>query len=152
MSSTRLSAKARILIRKSPAAVFDAFANAEKMSKFWFTRHDEGLKEGEAVAWSLGTGADAMSFDVHVTEVREPEMLVIEWVGYDGKATQVTWSFEETDGGDTILTVEETGFTGSDDEIVKRVIDSTGGFNQVVIAAKALIEHGIELNVVADHA
>ena len=147
-----MSATARVLIRKSPAEVFDAFANAEKMSKFWFTRHDDGLKEGESVSWSLGAGPEALSFDVRVTEVREPETLVIEWVGLDGNATQVTWSFEETDSGDTILTIEETGFTGSDADIVERAIDSTGGFNQVVIAAKALIEHGVELNVVADHA
>ena len=38
------------------------------------------------------------------------------------------------------------------DSILERVLDSTGGFNQVIIAAKALIEHGVELNVVADHA
>ena len=39
-----------------------------------------------------------------------------------------------------------------DIEIVAQVVDSTCGFNQVIIAAKALVEHGIELNVVADHA
>jgi hypothetical protein len=70
----------------------------------------------------------------------------------DGAFTQVTWSVEETEQGDTILTIEESGFTGSSDAIVEQAIDSTGGFNQVIVAAKAFIEHGIGMNVVADHA
>jgi len=152
MNTNKLSAIARIRIRKSPSEVFHAFVDANEMSRFWFTRHDDGLKEGESVSWFIGNGADAISFDVRVKELRKPTKLVIEWVGYDGEPTQVTWSFEETENGDTILTIEETGFTGSDDAIVERVLDSTGGFNQVIIAAKALIEHGVGLNVVADHA
>lgn len=76
---------------------------------------------------------------------------MIEWPGHDGRYTQVTWSFEETDEGGKILTIEECGFTGSREAIVERALDSTGGFNQVIVAAKALIEHGLELNVVADH-
>ena len=59
---------------------------------------------------------------------------------------------EETEEGDTILTIEESGFAGSQEAIVERALDSTGGFNQVIIAAKALIEHGVAVNVVAAHA
>ena len=110
------------------------------------------MKEGQAVTWFVGDGDDAFSFDVFVRKILEPETIVIEWVGLDGKQTQVSWSFESTEDGDTILTIEETGFSGSDDAIVERALDSTGGFNQVLIAAKALIEKGVELNVVADHA
>ena len=152
MNASNLSAKATVRIRKSPSEVFKAFADAKEMSRFWFTRRDAGLIEGESVPWFLGDGADAMSFDVRVKELGEPNRLVIEWVGYDGQSTQVAWSFAETADGDTILAIEETGFAGSDDEILGKVLDSTGGFNQVAIAAKALVEHGLELNVVADHA
>ena len=152
MNTDNLSAIAKIRIRRTPAEVFTAFAGANEMSKFWFTRRDDGLKEGESVSWYIGSGEDAISFDVRVKEVSDPNKIVIEWVGHDGKHTQVTWSFEETEEGETILTVEESGFTGSSEAIVERALDSTGGFNQVIIAAKALIEHGVELNVVADHA
>ena len=152
MSIENLSAKARIRIQRPPAEVFAAFADAEKMSKFWFTRRDNGLAEGETSTWCLGAGPDAYAFDVHVREVREPEKIVIEWEGLDGRLTAVAWKFEATGDGDTILTIEETGFTGDNDSIVAKVVDSTCGFNQVIIAAKAYIEHGIALNVVADHA
>ena len=152
MNTDNLSANARTLIRKSPSEVFAAFADARNMSKFWFTRRDHGLKEGESVTWFLGSGEDAFSFDVLVKELNEPHRIVIEWVGNDGNPAQVSWSFEETEEGDTILTIEESGYSGSREEIVKRALDSTGGFNQVIIAAKALVEHGVELNVVADRA
>ena len=152
MRTDNLTAIAKTRIRRPPNRVFAAFANAREMSKFWFTRRDDGLKQGESVTWSLGPGDDAVSFDVQVKELIESEKIVIEWQGHDGKPTQVCWSFEATEDGDTILTIEESGFAGSDEAIVERALDSTGGFNQVIVAAKALIEHGVELNVVADHA
>ena len=85
-------------------------------------------------------------------KLREPGCIEIEWTGPDGNATTVAWSIRGSDNGDTILTIEESGFVGSSEAIVARVLDSTGGFNQVVVAAKAFIEHGIGLNVVASHA
>lgn len=151
MTSDNLVAMAKARIRKSPSAVFAAFDDARLMSKFWFTRRDDGLRHGDSVTWYIGDGPDADSFDVRVIEARRPNSIVIEWETVGGR-TQVKWSLEETDEGDTILTIEESGFTGSREEVVERVLDSTGGFNQVIIAAKALIEHGVELNVVADHA
>ena len=151
MSFKDLSARARIRVRRPPAEVFAAFADSEKMSKFWFSRRDGGLVEGADSRWYLGADSDAYSFNIHVRELRAPERIVIEWEGLDGHLTQVAWGFEEDDG-DTILTIEESGFTGDSESIIARALDSTGGFNQVVVAAKALVEHGIELNVVADHA
>lgn len=151
MNTEKLSAKAKIRIRRAPLEVFLAFVDAGTMSKFWFTRRDEGLREGRSVPWFIGSGDDAMSFDIRVKELSRPNRIVIEWEN-GGVFTQVSWSIEGTAEGDTILTIEETGFAGSPEAIVERVIDSTKGFNQVIIAAKALIEHGVELNVVADHA
>ena len=151
MNDQDLSAKARILIRRPPAAVFAAFVDAGAMSKFWFARRDDGLKEGETVAWFLGSDEHAVSFDVRVEELRHPSKLVISWAR-DGAYTQITWPLEATELGDTILTIEESGFAGGADAIVAQTLDSTGGFNQVIIAAKAWTEHGVALNVVADHA
>jgi uncharacterized protein YndB with AHSA1/START domain len=151
MNYQDLSAKARIRIRRPPSEVFAAFADAGSMSKFWFSRQDDGLKEGETVSWFLGSGEQAVSFDVRVDELHYPSKLVISWER-DGAVTQVAWTFEATESGDTILTIEESGFVGNDDAIVNQALDSTGGFNQVILAAKALIEHGVALNVVADHA
>ena len=146
-----MSGKARILVRRPPSEVFNAFADAGSMSKFWFTRRDDGLKEGETVTWFLGSGDRATAFDVRVEQLRRPDTLTISWER-DSAVTRVEWTFEATQNGDTILTIEESGFAGSDDAIVNQALDSTGGFNQVIVAAKAWIEHGVALSVVADHA
>ena len=151
MNINNLSAMAKILIRRSPVEVFTAFAEARMMSKFWFTRRDNGLKENEYSTWYLGPGEDAPSFDVLVKEIESPHKIVIEWEN-GGEYSQVTWSIDETEEGHSLLAIEETGFTGDSEAILERVIDSTGGFNQVVVAAKAVIENGAELNVVNDHA
>lgn len=151
MNTDNLKAIAKTRIRRPPSEVFAAFADASAMSKFWFTRRDDGLKEGELVSWFMGDGEDAFSFDVRVKTLNHPKELVIEWED-DGNYTDVTWSFEETEDGETVLTIEESGFSGTSEAMIERALDSTGGFNQVLIAAKALIEHGVELNVVADHA
>jgi len=46
--------------------------------------------------------------------------------------------------------VTETGFTGTADDMAARAVDSTGGFTKVLAAVKALLEHDILLDVVAD--
>lgn len=54
--------------------------------------------------------------------------------------------------GTTLLRVEETGYSGDPETVIAAALDSTGGFNQVIIAAKAWLEHRAPINVVADHA
>ncbi len=151
MNTENLAVVAKIRIHRSPSEVFNAFADANAMSKFWFTRRDDGLKAGESVMWFVGSGEDAFAFDVDVKELSSPNRIVIEWENAGAK-TQVTWTIEETEAGDSILTIRESGFTGSPEAAVDWALDSTGGFNQVIVAAKTYIEHGIALNVVADHA
>ncbi len=121
------------------------------MSKFWFTRRDDGVKEGATITWFLGGGEDEITFDVRVEELRHPDKLAISWER-DSAITRVVWTLEATEKGEAILTIEESGFAGSDDAIVNQVVDSTGGFNQVIVAAKAWIEHGVALSVVTDRA
>ncbi|MDX1436590.1 MAG: SRPBCC domain-containing protein, partial [Anaerolineales bacterium] len=116
-----LSAKARVRIRKPPPEVFRAFADAGWMSKFWFTRRDGGLEEGQPSTWYLGGGPDAVSFEVFVTELSEPHKIAIEWEN-GGATTRVTWSIEETEQGDSILTIEETGFAGGQEARIERAL------------------------------
>ena len=146
-----ISAKAQMIVRTTPLVVFNAFVDAETMSKFWFTRRDHGLREGETMSWFIGRGQDAFAIEVNVKELRKPELIWIEWSG--GKQfTQVHWRMQKTVDGHTKLTIEESGFAGTEYEIVSSVLDSTKGFNQVIVAVKALLEHGTAINVVDDHA
>lgn len=145
-----ISAKAESIVRASPSAVFDAFVDAEKMSLFWFTRRDDGLQEGKTTSWFVGDAKDAYAIEVNVVEIVESKTIRINW-GDGEHVTQVLWSIRGTNDGHSILTIEETGFKGTEEQIIAKALDSTSGFNQVIIALKAYLEHGVIINVVTDH-
>ena len=146
-----LVARAKSIVRARPEIVFDAFVNPDKMKQFWFHRKDAGLEPNEVVTWYIGDDDEALGFDVHVIDLKPHSLIHVSWDEEEGP-TEVRWVLEETEEQETILTIEETGFSGSDEEIVAQALDSTGGFNQVIIAAKAFIDHGVAINVVSDHA
>jgi hypothetical protein len=57
--------------------------------------------------------------DVTAKTIEPNKLVVMEWPGCSGPTT-VTWKFREVDSG-TFLEVEETGWTGTGDELVKFV-------------------------------
>ena len=74
----------------------------------------------------------------------------------DGKAyadnpSWVEWTFDPAGEDATFVTVKNWGFKGDADKIVTEAIGSTGGFRFLLAGAKAFLEHGMELNLVADH-
>lgn len=150
MPTDEITAKATILVRKPRDDVFNAFVDPAVMSKFWLKRRDQGLREGDTVTWFIGDGSDAPEIEVRVKSVKPPSQLIIEW-GEGDQFTTVSWTLEDQNADTTRLTIEECGFTGSREEVIARVLDSTGGFNQVIVALKALLEHNAVINVVADH-
>lgn len=85
-----------------------------------------------------------------MAEFRKDALLAIRW-GSGGKPTRVEWRFRPQDDGTTFVEITEEGYGGTNEEIIAQAIDSTGGFNQVIVAAKALVEHGVEINPVKDH-
>ena len=151
MSAEGMNAKAQILIHKPGLEAFDAFAKPESMSKFWFTRRDDGLQEGESVIWFVGEQADAPQCKVQVKTLKCPSLIVMDW-GDTDEFSRVIWTFEARGANMTLLRVEETGFSGNSEAVIHSALDSTGGFNQVIVAAKAWLEHGVAINVVADNA
>ncbi|MEM1436486.1 MAG: SRPBCC domain-containing protein [Pseudomonadota bacterium] len=139
------------MIRATPEAVFDAFVDAETMSRFWFTRRDHGLSEGQTVYWYIGEDDDAYGIEVRIKELTRPNKIQLEW-GEGEQFTEVSWLIEPSNEGASKLFIEESGFSGSDEEVTAAALDSTKGFNQLVIALKALLEHDARINIVADHA
>ena len=143
-----ITANAQILIHRPAAAVFEAFADPDIMTKFWFPRATGRLETGNEVKWYVGTGDDAFEIMVRVTSAIKPVSIDLHWG--DGETfTEVTWTFESTSETTTVLRIQERGFSG--DNAVAAALGSTGGFNQVVVAAKAFLEHGVAINIVKDH-
>jgi uncharacterized protein YndB with AHSA1/START domain len=89
-----------------------------------------------------------VSVQVTATTIEPDKRTVIEWPGYSGPTT-VEWTFTPHDGS-TFVEVVESGFTGDGDDLVRYVADSTQGFTLMLAGLKALLEHSVRLNLVAD--
>lgn len=137
---------AEMLIRRPVPEVFEAFADPSITTRFWFTRSTGRLEPGRRVRWSWEMYG--VSTDVTVLEFEPDHRIMIEW---DQPTTRVEWLFTPRSPDATHVRIRQDGFTGDADDIVKQAIDSMGGFSFVLAGAKALLEHGVELNLVADH-
>ena len=82
-------------------------------------------------------------------EVEKDKRIVVEWGAYDEPST-IEWVFTARPDNTTFVSITNSGFTGTSDEIIKKALDSTEGFTFVLAGAKALLEHNVELNLVRD--
>lgn len=136
-----------MLIRKSVADVFEAFVNPDITTRFWFTKSSGRLEAGKQVQWEWEMYG--ISIPVSVKALEPNKRIVIEWPGSSGPTT-VEWKFSPQKDGTTFVSITEAGFTGDGDALVKLVTDSTQGFSLVLAGLKALLEHDVRLNLVAD--
>jgi uncharacterized protein YndB with AHSA1/START domain len=142
-------AKAQMLIRKPVAEVFEAFVDPAITTKFWFTHSSGRLEPGKEVRWDWEMYG--VSVQVSVKAIEQDKRILIEWGDGHGTACPVEWLFTPRSDDTTFVSISNWGFSGSDDEVVRQAIDSMGGFTLVLAGLKALLEHNVVLNLVADH-
>ena len=142
-----LQAKAAMLIRRPVAEVFEAFVDPGITSRFWFTKGSGRLERGKQVRWDWEMYK--VSADVSVKAVEPNKRILLEWSAY-GTPTTVEWIFTPRADGTTFVSITNAGFTGDADSVTGQVVSSTEGFTLVLAGAKALLEHNIRLNLVAD--
>jgi uncharacterized protein YndB with AHSA1/START domain len=133
------------LIRRPAADVFAAFVDPATTTRFWFTKSSGPLAPGATVRWEWEMYG--VSDTVVVKEFEAPERFVVATGGGDGPA--VEFRFTPREEG-TVVTVTESGFGGTGDDVIDYVAGSTGGYTTALCSAKALLEHGIELGAVRD--
>jgi uncharacterized protein YndB with AHSA1/START domain len=139
--------KAELLIRKPVAEVFEAFVDPAITTQFWFTKGSGRLEAGKQITWAWEMYNVSAQIDVKVIEPNK--RIVIEWMG-NGGLNPVEWIFTTQKNDTTFVKVIESGFSGTDDEVVAQALNSTGGFTMVLVGAKAWLEHKIQLNLVLD--
>lgn len=142
-------AQAQMLIRKPVAQVFEAVVDPAVTSRFWFSKGSGRLEAGKKVRWDWEMyGVHA---EVEVKEIEENKRILMEWGGPDDSTT-VEWTFEPRGEDRTFLTVKNWGFSGDAEKVVAAALNSTGGFSFVLSGLKVFLEHGIEPNLIVDHA
>ena len=139
--------KTGMLIRKPVTEVFEAFIDPRITTEFWFTKSSGKLEEGKQVQWEWEMYEISVPVDVKVIEPNK--RIAIEWPGY-GAPNTVEWTFAPQADGTTFVRITNSGFTGSGDELVGQATDSMQGFTIVLAGLKALLEHNVTLNLVAD--
>ncbi len=148
MNADAVKMQTQMLIRKPAAEVFEAFVDPAITTQFWFTKSSGRLDAGMPVLWTWEMyGAEAR---VIVKALEPNRRILVEW-GDPSDMTTVEWRFAELSGG-TMVTITNTGFKGDDDSILAQAVDSSQGFTMVLCGLKALLEHGLRLNLIADKA
>ncbi len=138
-----------MLIRKPAAEVFEAFADPAVTTRFWFTKSTGRVEPGATVEWHWEMYG--VSTEVLVHDAEPGRRIVFDW-GPKEAQTRVEFRFHPAPGDATYVHVTETNTHGDGDRLLAWALDSTGGFTMVLCAAKALLEHGVELSVVGDKA
>lgn len=134
-----------MLIRKPISEVFNAFIDPAVTTNFWFTKSSGMLEKGKTVTWQWEMYK--VSARVLVKEIEENRSIVVEW---GEPATTVEFSFQSLSDGSTYVRVTEGDYKVSGDELLQTIRDSTSGFTTVLDGLKAYLEHGINLNLIAD--
>lgn len=140
-------ATAEMLIRKPAAEVFEAFIDPEITKQFWFTKSTGRLEAGKRIVWTWEMYD--VTIEVEVKEIEANKRILIEWGNY-GAMTRVEWIFTHFENNSTYVTITNSGFQGDGDKVVRDALDSKGGFTWVLAGLKALLEHQIKLNAIAD--
>jgi uncharacterized protein YndB with AHSA1/START domain len=142
------AAKTGMLIRRPAAEVFEAFVDPAITSKFWFSKGSARLTAGAQLRWDWEMYG--VSAQVEVKTLEPARRIVVDW-GWPGEPpTTIEWSFEPRGEDQTMVTVANSGFRGTGDEVVAQALDSQEGFSLSLAGAKAWLEHGIQLNLVPD--
>ena len=115
-------------------------------TKFWFTKSSGRLEPGKEIRWDWEMYG--VSAQVTVKGVEHDRRILIEW---DDPPCPVEWLFTPRADNTTLVSISNWGFSGSEDDVVAKAIDSKGGFTLVLARLKALLEHNVVLNLVADH-
>lgn len=136
-----------MLIRKPVNVVYEALVNPEITSKFWFTHGSANLISDTQVEWSWEMYN--LTVPVSVKQMIPNQSIVLEW-GTDEHISTIKWNFKSLSDSKTFVQVTNYNFRGSKDEIIEKVIDSTGGFTIVLAGLKAWLEYGIQLNLIGD--
>jgi uncharacterized protein YndB with AHSA1/START domain len=132
-------AKAKMLIRRPVHEVFSAFTEPEQITSFWLWKTSGRLTAGARVHWEFIVRGAAT--DVVVEELRADQRIVIKW----SEGEIVRFDFAERGPAESVVTVENSGFSGSGDEVVEKALVSTSGFTIVLCELKAFLERGIQM-------
>ncbi|HEX5739854.1 MAG TPA: SRPBCC domain-containing protein [Hydrogenophaga sp.] len=141
-----LVARAKMLIQRPAAEVFNAFFQPELITKFWLKSSTGPLNSGAEVDWEfLVPGATER---VSVTASENPTHLAFVWS--EGKLN-VDIRMSEAQKDSSVVSIEVRGFEEGEHSLAE-VVNATEGFSIVLCDLKTLLEMGRSAGLVKDKA
>ncbi|GIP30518.1 hypothetical protein J23TS9_56480 [Paenibacillus sp. J23TS9] len=135
---TQVTTKFKIL--KPADEVFEAIADPEKMSNYWFSSGTGRVEQGKTITWRYDEyNAEVV---IHVLEVEGNQKIRFSWGGV-GEETVVTITLHELDDTSTMIEVNESGLKEDDPEIVNKMIGQKEGWVYVLTCLKGYLENGV---------
>lgn len=127
-----------MLVRRPAAEVYEAFADPDRIRRFWLASSSGRLESGGLVHWTFKVaGAET---DVRVIDARPGELLDLRWD--DDQQLQITFA-EREDG--TVVGAKVSDVTQPD-----VAIELMSGFTLMLASLKIWLEHGIEGDLLYD--
>lgn len=142
-------ANIQLMIRAPAAKVYEAFVDPAITTRFWFTKSSGKLEPGARVRWDWEMYG--VSTDVEVVALEPNRRIAVTWDGNNGR-TPVEWTFTPRGETETMVRVTNSGFGGDAEAQMAETLESTQGFSFALAAAKAWLEHGLNIKVIVDHA
>ena len=140
-----VAVEAQMLIRKPVADVFEAIANPDITTNFWFSKSSGRLEQGKQIRWDwemFGVGDE-----LNVLQLEENRLILFKW---ESDSTTVEWLFVPYGENATLVKVINSGFPTIGDDILNQALDAKGGYTIVLAGLKAWLEQGIKLNLIQD--
>jgi uncharacterized protein YndB with AHSA1/START domain len=137
--------EAQMMIRKPVQEVFEAFINPAATTQFWFTKSSGRMEQGRELTWEWEMYN--LSVRVQVIEILLHKKITFNW---GSPPRNVVFSFIPLRENATFVKVAEEGYTQTGAELIAVIKDATGGFTTVLDGLKAWLEHGINLQLIAD--
>jgi uncharacterized protein YndB with AHSA1/START domain len=129
----------KIKVSKPAHIVYEAFADPDKMSNFWFSSGTARIEQGKTITWRYDEYNAEGS--IYVLEAEEDKKIVFSW-GQQGQETIVTILLKELDDKSTIIEVHETGFQEEDPSLLTKMLGQKEGWVYMLTCLKGYLENG----------
>ncbi|REE90673.1 uncharacterized protein YndB with AHSA1/START domain [Paenibacillus taihuensis] len=142
-NNSNLSNVTKIRINKSAEDVYEAFADPDKLTQFWFSGSAR-LEQGRTFTWRYEEYNAEVP--IYIAELSANERIVFRWGGEDG-GNFVTIIMHPEQPTTTVVEVIEAGFDPSADseELRQAMIDNKEGWTYMLTCLKGYLEYGAKL-------
>jgi uncharacterized protein YndB with AHSA1/START domain len=130
-----------MLVRRPAREAWSAFADPDRIRRFWLARSSGPLVSGTTVEWAFKVAGATTS--VVVAEAVPGELLDLRWD--DGQPLVIRF---EDRGDASLVTITVTDYPGENP--AADAIESMSGFTLVLASLKMWLEHGIEGDLMYD--